>query len=275
MFYFWLNTVSKQEKKRIFLFLLSWYLFAKKGQKLTTTRNWLGKGWQRTSRFHSKTPLVVFRHGFDDVKEGEHTRIEAKTFFVGNPFFLLCVHIREREKSLTSKNDFLQQILRPPSPLQKKTTLSAKSSTLRRCFCPTVGAINFHGCICECSILKSFKTFYFSHFQWHGGGGGFGESEVGIGRLYNTNKNRLSSTVEGKIHGSTTCGEELQKIFKYCQRFKGLYQKVPILIDLCFGPFFTSKWPQNKSLTWSAQHNLWVPKIFNSIKFSVWALLRP
>ena len=48
-------------------------------------------------------------------------------------------------------------------------------------------------------------------------------------RYRNTNKNRLSST---------TCGEELQKIFKDWQSFKGLYQKVPKRFtnfeNLCF-----------------------------------------
>ncbi len=39
--------------------------------------------------------------------------------------------------------------------------------------------------------------------------------------------------------------------------------------------FLTSKWPQNSNLTLSSQHNLGVPKIFNIMKFSVWALLEP
>ena len=51
---------------------------------------------------------------------------------------------------------------------------------------------------------------------------GQGEEVAGakIGALYERegNKNRLSST---------TCGEELQKIFKDWQSFKELYQKVP------------------------------------------------
>ena len=84
------------------------------------------------------------------------------------------------------------------------------------------------------------------------------------------NKNRRSST---------SCGKELQKIFNDWQSVKGLYQKVPKrftdLSDLCFWPFLTSKWAQKSNLTWSAQHNLGVPKIFIFKKISVWALLRP
>ncbi len=91
----------------------------------------------------------------------------------------------------------------------------------------------------------------------------------GGGYCATINKNRLTST---------TCGKELQKTFKDWQRLKGLYQKVPkksISSDLRFWPLSTSKRPQNPNLTWPAQHNLGVPKIFNSIKFSVRALLRP
>ena len=60
---------------------------------------------------------------------------------------------------------------------------------------------------------------------------------------------------------------------------KDFIKKVPKrftdLEQFVFWPFLTSKWPQNSNLTWSTQHNLGVPKIFNFIKFSVWALLRP
>ena len=57
--------------------------------------------------------------------------------------------------------------------------------------------------------------------------------------------------------------------------FQRLAKFQAILSDLRFWPFVTSKWPQNSNLTWSVQHNLGVPEIFNFIKFSVWALLGP
>ena len=83
------------------------------------------------------------------------------------------------------------------------------------------------------------------------------------------NKNRLSST---------TCGEELQKISKIGKVSKDFVKKPkksPILSDLRFWPFLTSKWHQNSNLTWSTQHSMGVPEIFNFIKISVWAPLGP
>ncbi len=72
-------------------------------------------------------------------------------------------------------------------------------------------------------------------------------------------KNRLSST---------TCGEELHKIFKDWQNKKDFVKKhqksSKKLSDLRFWPFLTFKWPQNSNLTLSAKNNLGVPKIFLS-----------
>ncbi len=67
----------------------------------------------------------------------------------------------------------------------------------------------------------------------------------------------------------TTCGKDLQEIFKDWQRLRRLPKRTKKSIDFkqfAFWPFLTSRWPQKSYLTWSAQHNLGVTKIFNLIK---------
>ena len=103
-------------------------------------------------------------------------------------------------------------------------------------------------------------------------------------------RNQLPQGKEWKMHGEQVAVKQEQtrfddlrrgftEDFKRLAKFKGLCQKAPkkspILSDSRFWPFLTSKWPQNSNLTWSAQHNLGVPEIFNLIIFFVWALLRP